>query len=464
MSFRRTRAIMPALLVLLLVFLVACGTAASPVNNSGSSSSESMAESDTEAVPKESMTGESMSQESMSKADEAMTGESMAKAGEAMDKASMAMKEEGMAKEGEAMSSESMAKSGEAMDKESMTMKEEGMAKEGEAMAGESMTKSSESMGQETMEKMDKSMSEETMAKEGEAMDTDAMAKSDAMEKAGEAMAMSGGTLTLELSGLDPLANGFHYEGWAIVEGSPVSTGKFNVDAAGHLIDLSGQSIGEARFHGEYDLGSASAIVITIEPAGDVDDLPADTHYLAGSVSEGVAELTVGHAAALGDDFANASGTYILATPTDGPGTNENSGIWFLDPSRGSPAVGLDLPQLPAGWVYEGWVVLDGTPVSTGQFTAVDQVALTALFSGPLSGPPFPGEDFLVNAPEGISFPTDLAGAVAVISIEPIPDDSPKPFTLKPLVGNIPQDATDHFNYELENNSSGFPTGSATLK
>ena len=37
-------------------------------------------------------------------------------------------------------------------------------------------------------------------------------------------------TLDLQFSGLEPLTNGFHYEGWAIIDGSPVSTGKFNVD------------------------------------------------------------------------------------------------------------------------------------------------------------------------------------------------------------------------------------------
>ena len=46
--------------------------------------------------------------------------------------------------------------------------------------------------------------------------------------------------LTLNFTGLDPLANGFHYEGWAIIDGSPAPTGKFNVDGNGRLVDLSG--------------------------------------------------------------------------------------------------------------------------------------------------------------------------------------------------------------------------------
>ena len=95
------------------------------------------------------------------------------------------------------------------------------------------------------------------------------------------------------------------------------------------------------------------------------------------------------------------------------------------------------MPTLPAGWAYGGWAVTGGEPVTTGRFTAVDVADLAAPFSGPTAGPPFPGEDFLMNAPAGLVFPTDLAGGLAVISIEPEPDDSPAPFTLKPLMGGI---------------------------
>ena len=183
---------------------------------------------------------------------------------------------------------------------------------------------------------------------------------------------------------------------------------------------------------------------------------------MSGSISGGKATLSIGHSAALGDDFSGASGTYILATPTDGPNTNEKSGLWSLDLSTGTPAVGLNLPTLPDGWVYEGWVVIDGTPVSTGRFTQVDRADIAAPYSGPESGPPFPGEDFLVNAPEGLTFPGNIVGNVAVISVEPDPDDSPAPFALKPLLGAIPEYATDHFNYSI-GTAAVFPQGTATI-
>ena len=184
--------------------------------------------------------------------------------------------------------------------------------------------------------------------------------------------------------------------------------------------------------------------------------------YLAGDFSGNTSNVSVSHPAALGNDFTSATGTYILATPTNGAMTNENSGIWFLDLSSGNPAQGLFLPTLPAGWKYEGWTVINGMPVTTGTFTSTTVVDDADPYSSTMPGPPFPGEDFLINAPSGLSFPTDIAGGTAVISIEPDPDNSPNPFTLKPLVGDIPMNATDHFNYDMSTNLSSFPTGTVT--
>jgi hypothetical protein len=80
-----------------------------------------------------------------------------------------------------------------------------------------------------------------------------------------------------------------------------------------------------------------------------------------------------------------------------------------------------------------------------------------------MPGPPFPGEDFLVNAPSGLTFPTDLSGTTQVISIEPDPDNSSAPFLLKPLVATVPSPAMDHVTYAMSSNvANSFPTGTAT--
>lgn len=271
-------------------------------------------------------------------------------------------------------------------------------------------------------------------------------------------------TLQLSFSGAGMLQNGYSYEGWAIIDDSPVSTGKFNVDANGAITDVNGNAIAHGEFTVNQDLTNAAAIVITVEPSGDNDTIPADTHILAGDVVNNSATLTAEHGAALGDDFASVAGEYILDTPTTADMSDENSGIWFLSLASGSPGVGLTLPVLPAGWKYEGWVVMNGIPVTTGTFTDVMNYDDADPYSSTEPGPPFPGEDFVENAPEGLTFPTDIAGGTAVISIEPSPDDDAGPFAFKPLVGMIAVDAVDHTTYMMDTNLASFPTGIAMIK
>lgn len=262
------------------------------------------------------------------------------------------------------------------------------------------------------------------------------------------------GNFTVNITGLEDLGGNYAYEGWLIVDGSAKSAGIFTVDANGNM------SANSFEVDKDYIEG-ASAYVLTIEPSPDSDPAPSSTHILAGDFNGGSATLSIDHGSALGDDFTSAAGTYILATPTDGMNNNENSGIWFLDPAAG-PGAGLTLPTLPDGWVYEGWAVINGTPVSTGTFTDVAAADNGAPFSGMMAGPAFPGEDFVANAPSGLMFPTDLAGGTAVISIEPSPDNSTAPFALKPLVGMIDANAVDHTPYTMGNNASAAPTGTVS--
>lgn len=263
-------------------------------------------------------------------------------------------------------------------------------------------------------------------------------------------------TLTTNFSGLEDLGSDYAYEGWIMVDGSPVTTGVFTVNADG--------TPSETTFAiNREDLEKATAYILTIEPSPDNDPAPSDVHILAGDFSGNGANLNVAHPAAIGTDFTAATGTYILATPTDGGNdTDETSGVWWLDPTAG-PGPGLALPTLPAGWAYEGWAVVDGTPISTGTFTSPTGADNAAPFSGSSPAPGFPGEDLLINAPQGVTFPTDLTGQTVVISVEPSPDNSPNPFVLKPLVSAVPADAADHSPLNMGNNATATnPTGSAT--
>ncbi|AXG70843.1 anti-sigma-K factor rskA [Kordia sp. SMS9] len=263
--------------------------------------------------------------------------------------------------------------------------------------------------------------------------------------------------LNVNLNGLENLGSDFVYEGWIIVNGSPVTTGTFTVDDAGTLSRTS--------FSVNTDqLASATAFVLSIEPAVDSDPAPAATKLLAGDFSGNTATVGLDPVTSNGN-FDNASGVFFLRTPTDEmPGAanngNDQYGVWYGNPGA-PPTSGLNLPPLADGWKYEGWVVVDGTgPLTTGTFTTFGAVDEFNGFSGAENtvGPPIPGEDFFLNAPAGFTFPIDVRGRTVVISVEPSPDNSPAPFLLKPLVGTAGNDtapATNDFNL----NAASFPTG-----
>lgn len=265
---------------------------------------------------------------------------------------------------------------------------------------------------------------------------------------------MTEGNLKLSVTNLMASASGEQYEGWIIVDGAPVSTGTFTVDASGEfsqssfIVDLA-------------QLNSATDFVLSIEPMPDADPAPSAIKILGGSFSGTSATITAAHGAALGNDFSSVMGKYILATPTSSSMDDDLSGVWFIDASSGSMEAGLDLPSLPSGWKYEGWAVIDGKPVTTGTFSMVDKADDAAPYSGTdMDGPMFPGEDFIMHAPDGLSFPTDLSESTIVISIEPSPDNSAEPFLFKPLVGTVPASAEAMTTYELSSNVAGsFPTG-----
>ncbi len=238
--------------------------------------------------------------------------------------------------------------------------------------------------------------------------------------------------VSLSFEGLEPLGSELVYEGWLIIDGAPESTGTFNIDADGNVVVINDVDVENAK--------DSTAFVLTLEPAVDPDPAPSSTHILAGDFEDGVANLTLDHPAALGVDLTEAAGSFIVATPTTSATDDDRSGVWFLDPTLpAGERASLDLPTLPDGWEYEGWAVIDGVPVSTGRFVDPTGPDDFSDFSGPDPAPNYPGEDFIQNAPDGVTFPTDLTGATIVISVEPAPDDTPAPFALKPLVAEVPE-------------------------
>jgi hypothetical protein len=245
-----------------------------------------------------------------------------------------------------------------------------------------------------------------------------------------------------------------HLEGWIIVGDEKISFGKFSVD------DMMGEAT--MSFTVDMDISMADAIAITIEPEGDSDDMPSGIILISGELFNHAAKLS------FPANFDEISGKYILATPSNGAETDENSGIWFLE-LPAPPIPGLILPELPSGWVYEGWIVYEGTPITSGRFTDTAAFDMFDGFSASMDYPPFPGEDYLINPPMGVSFPIDLSDGMskAVISVEPdlmgVDPTGEGPFSIKPLIGDIPEGAQDHVNFDLLVNTASLPSGLALV-
>lgn len=261
--------------------------------------------------------------------------------------------------------------------------------------------------------------------------------------------------LNININGFENLGNDYVYEGWLIVNGSPISVGTFTVN--------DNQKLSKTTFEVNSSLlHAATDYVVSVEPKNDPNPEPSEVKILAGKFSGKTAALNADIIA----DFSSATGNFIIGSYTNPLGTNliqQESGIWFINVKPGPLGItaGLDLPELGKGWQYEGWVVIDGIPVSTGKFYGPEGSDLSSFYSGPLKGKAFPGEDFIMNAPGNLKFPLSLFGKTAVISVEPFPDNSTKPFVLKPLAAVIKDDGT--FSGTLANNiANSFPSGSAS--
>lgn len=256
--------------------------------------------------------------------------------------------------------------------------------------------------------------------------------------------------LTLNIAGLETLGSNYVYEGWVIVNGAPVSTGTFTSVTFPQTFTVDSD-----------DLANATAFVLSIEPAVDPDPAPAPTKILRGTFSGNSAAVTT----EIVGDFSTAAGSFFLRTPTDETGMNNGNdqyGVWFGVPGM-PPTPDFVLPTLPAGWAYEGWVIGDAGPISTGTFTTFNTVDSGNLLSGTQNnaGPPVPGEDFFNNAPAGETFPLDVRGRRVVISVEPVPDDATAPFTLKPLWA-LAGTATAPSSHPFTQNLGTLPTGTVT--
>jgi len=231
---------------------------------------------------------------------------------------------------------------------------------------------------------------------------------------------------------------------------------------------LDADQSGSIAYNSEKPLSSlqrAELFYLTIEKKSVANDsalVPSTQKILSGSFSYAASNLSVTNNPA---DLENVDGVFSLATPTNGINNDELSGVWFVDSLSTSPVSGLKkLPELYTGWIYEGWIDINGQLVSTGRFSDTKKADLFAGYSGSSAGYNFPGEDFLINTPLGLTFPTDLSNAKVYISLEYKDGrtNGSVPFIIV-LEGTIPASAQSSITYNLNQSNKVITSGYAIM-
>ncbi|HLD82193.1 MAG TPA: anti-sigma factor [Patescibacteria group bacterium] len=272
------------------------------------------------------------------------------------------------------------------------------------------------------------------------------------------------GVIKFSFTNLAPLSSG-HYEVWLELDSDEKkSLGSFQINENRELMDLGGNTIKGNSFK-TPDLGERTIekVFVSVEPNDDSDEASSAIVVLSGNMSQNIANLSF-NAVRLG----NASGKYVLATPTNDPLETETSGAWFFIPGAVTERPSLVIPELTSGWKYEGWVFHQGEFLSTGRFSkARGSDDFSSYSDDASSAPSFPGEDFLKNPPHGFGFdfPINLAdgNSMVLITIEPDIDGADptgnSPFMIQPFISKISKDAKDHELFDLTKDLSRFPTG-----
>jgi hypothetical protein len=258
---------------------------------------------------------------------------------------------------------------------------------------------------------------------------------------------------------LDP-NTGAGYVLWGLRERNQASRlGRFFIDATtGEVVDASGNPLSSFTTD-EFAMRTLQGVLVTIETAPDTADTPVGMQILSGTFIDRVAEVTVPISSAID----TASGTLRIFTPTDGPNTNENSGFWMVDPS-GNPS--LDTPDTTAALIYETFIEINGLNLNVGRFdfpSEADDLCRYCANFDEFPAPERPGEDLLLNAPEGLFFPRDLSGAIVRISLEGRFNDLAQQSQLIVLEAMLPVGLTGGEIVSFQNLAASFPSGSAVL-
>src|SRR4030095_10067249 len=222
------------------------------------------------------------------------------------------------------------------------------------------------------------------------------------------------GTIGFSQTNLQTLSSG-NFELWLALDTNSVRTwyslGRFNINTAGQMVDLSGNAM-SFKYNGDTNkLNQSTVALVTWET--DSDPNPSPWGIMSGTVNIGDTirgDLLISGANALGSlgaTFLSSPhyiGDYVLNSPT----TNNSEcykGLWFCDGAGASHFIsGLDIS---GRWKYEGWVVDNtlNTYYSTGKFQSFMGTDEDGPGPCPGTSAPFskPGQEFVTGCPSGIS-------------------------------------------------------------
>jgi len=256
--------------------------------------------------------------------------------------------------------------------------------------------------------------------------------------------------VTISLNGVNDPGSGYWYRAWLVMGSEYQNIGVFSDKDSDPVV------LSNAHVNLGY-LQKAQGIIITISDTNaTVPDFsaPRGPRILGAELTANQSQLSVGNEYLLDSKFQFSEGYYSIETPTDSTQQDGHSGIWFVKHDSTMVNPGLTLPELTGGWKYEGWVVAEGETLSTGAFTSPIGMDESGQYSdSTASALSYPGEDFLLNSPAGVSFPLDLSGKEVFITLSPpYPSAGNEPYKLKLFTANVPAQVTAKHSYQMENN------------
>ncbi|MNX89070.1 hypothetical protein D3C86_1210700 [compost metagenome] len=266
-----------------------------------------------------------------------------------------------------------------------------------------------------------------------------------------------------------------HYAAWAVLDGDEakvVPIGAFLVDGQGGQRGLDGMP------RTEWPVAASpqriTEVFVTQELPGTEASQPSRQEFLRGTVHGGSASLA---APIVAESLAGKSGVFLLDNPVTYKDPTDYNGVWFAR-LEGRYFPGLDLDESPVGWMYAGWVILNGTPLRVGKFAHPADSDDWAGYSGRSgatelinpAGSPMPGEDFITNLPPGIESGWNkpaLAGATVLVTLESatLANQEQYPSPIRLFEGTVPASPSRQVMYPFENvAATRIPAGTATVK